>query len=154
VPFFVLPIAWLALEVFAFIEVGLAIGFALATGLLVATSLLGLLLLRVLGKAAVERISLAIAERRAPGRAALDGALGFLGCVLLVAPGFVSDGLGVLLVFPATRALVRLWIARRYARRVMAFAASAARFSSRGRGPWPADVESTAVEEDQGRLDA
>lgn len=143
-----------AVEVFVFIEVGLAIGWIPATALLVGISLLGVPLLRVQGHAALQRVSLAVSERRPAGAAALDGALGFLGCVLLVAPGFVTGALGALLLFPPTRALLRRWIARRFARRVMSFAAAAARFAPRDRPVWPADVESTAVEDDRDQLGA
>ncbi|MEA2637152.1 MAG: protein FxsA [Chloroflexota bacterium] len=144
-----------AVEVFVFIEVGLAIGWLLATVLLLGISLLGVPLLRIQGRSALRRLSLAMSERRAPGRAALDGALGFLGCILLVVPGFVTDALGALLLLPPTRALARGWLSRRHARRVMSFAATAARFSPRGgHGEWSADVESTAVEDDRDQLGA
>jgi UPF0716 protein FxsA len=142
-------------EVLVFIEVGLAIGWLPATALLLGTSLLGVPLLRIQGRSALRRVSLAVSEHRPAGAAALDGALGFLGCILLVAPGFVTDFLGTLLLFPPTRALLRRWISRQYARRVMSFAATAARFSSRGRDVgWPPDVESTAVEDDRDQLGA
>jgi UPF0716 protein FxsA len=141
-------------EVFAFIEVALAIGWILATVVLVGTSLLGVPLLRVQGRSALRQVSLAVSERRPPGGAALDGALGFLGCILLVVPGFVTDALGALLLFPPTRVLLRRWISRRYAGRVMSFATTAARFAPRDRAAWPADVESTAVEDDRDQLGA
>jgi UPF0716 protein FxsA len=147
-------IAVAVVEVFVFIEVGLTIGWVLATVLLVGTSLLGVRLLRIEGRSALRRVSSAASEGRPAGGAALNGALGFLGCILLVVPGFVSDAFGALLLFSPTRALLRRWIARRYARRVMRFAATAARFAPRDRAVWPADVESTAVEDDPGQLDA
>jgi UPF0716 protein FxsA len=139
-------------EVFAFIEVGHAIGWLPAVVLLIATSVLGARVVRVQGRSAIERVSLAVSERRAPGLAAIDGALGFLGGVLLVVPGFVTDVLGLLLLFPPTRALTRRRISRHYAARVMSFVATAGRFTSRGGGVPPADVESTAVDEDFGEL--
>jgi UPF0716 protein FxsA len=141
-------------EAFVFIEVGLAIGWLSSTLLLIGTSLLGVPLLRIQGKLALRRVSSAVSERRGPGGAALDGALGFLGCVLLVVPGLVTDALGTLLLLPPTRALARRWISRRYARWVVSFAGTAARFASRDRVAWPADVESTAVEDDRDQLDA
>lgn len=139
-------------EVFAFIEVGRAIGWLLAVVLLVGTSLLGTRLLRVQGRAAIDRVSLAVSEQRAPGRAAIEGALGFLGAVLLVVPGFVTDALGALLLLGPTRTLTRRWISKNYAGRLMSFAVTAGRFASRDRGVRPADVESTAVEDDLDQL--
>jgi UPF0716 protein FxsA len=139
-------------EVLVFIEVGLAIGWLTDVVLLLGTSVLGGWLLRVQGRVAIQRVSLAVSERRAPGAAAIDGALGFLGAGLLVVPGFITDALGVLLVFPPTRTVARRWISRRYEGRVMRFVANVGRVAPGGRGVRPADVESTAVEDDPREL--
>jgi UPF0716 protein FxsA len=137
-----------AVEVFAFIEVGLAIGWLLAVLLLLGTSVLGAQLLRLQGRAAIARVALAVSERRAPTRAVIDGVLGFLGGVLLVIPGFVTDALGVALLLPPVRALMRRWLSRHYGGRMMRFVATSGRFASGGRGRRPGDVESTVVEDD------
>jgi UPF0716 protein FxsA len=150
--FVLLLIALPVAEVIVFIEVGLALGWLWALVLLVGTSMLGVQLLRIQGRAAIERVSLAMSERRAPGAAALDGALGFLGGLLLVVPGFISDVFGVLLLATPTRKLARRWISRHYAGRVMRFVAATGRFGAGGRMR-PADIDSTAVEDDQGWLE-
>jgi UPF0716 protein FxsA len=139
-------------EVLAFLAVARAIGWLVAVVLLLGTSLFGWWLLRLQGRAALERLSRAVAEHRAPGVAAIDGALGFLGCGLLVVPGFLTDALGALLVLRPTRTLARRWIARRYEGRLMRFLAGFGRFAARDRAGRPADVESTAVEDDRDRL--
>jgi len=139
-------------EVFVFIEVGRAIGWLPAVAVLVGTSVLGVHLMRVQGRSAIERVSRAVSERRPPARAAVDGALGFLGASLLALPGFVTDVLGGLLLFPSTRALTRRWLSRSYAGRAMSFLATAGRFASDYRGAPAADYESTAVEEDADQL--
>jgi UPF0716 protein FxsA len=150
--FLLVPIAIFALEVFVFIEVGDAIGWLLAVVLLIGTSLVGAQLLRIQGRAAIERVSLAVAERRSPGRPAIDGLLGFLGGLLLVVPGFVTDALGALLLFPPTRALTRRWMSPHYAGRVMSFATAAGRFTPGAARARPADVDSTAVDDDLDEL--
>lgn len=139
-------------EVLVFIEVGRAIGWLLAVVLLVGTSVLGAQLVRIQGRAAIERVSLAVSERRAPARAVIDGALAFLGGLLLVVPGFVTDVLGALLVLPPTRARARRWLSRHYTGRVMRFVATTRRFVPRERGTPEADYESTAVEDDVEQL--
>jgi UPF0716 protein FxsA len=113
---------------------------------------LGAQLLRIQGRAAIERVSLAVSEHRAPARAAIEGVLGFLGATLLVVPGFVTDALGALLLLPPTRALTRRWLSRHYAGRTMRFVASTGRFASRGGGRRPDDVDSTAVDDDPHQL--
>jgi UPF0716 protein FxsA len=151
--FFLILIAWPVAEVFAFIEVGRAIGWLPDVVILLGTSVVGTQLIRVQGRAAIGRVTLAVSERRNPGRAAIDGLLGFLGGVLLVVPGFVTDALGVLLLLPPTRALTRRWLSRHHAGRTMRFAAATGRFASRERPPHhPYDVESTAVDEDTPQL--
>lgn len=140
------------LEVFVFIEVGLAIGWLWAVVLLLGTSLFGVWVVRVQGRSAIERVSQAVSAHQQPARAAVDGALGFLGGVLLVVPGFVTDALGALLVLGPTRALTRRWLSRRYAGRVMSFVGAAGRFASRNRAPGRADVESTAVDDELDQL--
>lgn len=143
----------LILEVLAFVELARAIGLLAAVILLLGISLLGTRLLRVQQRLALERLSLAVSERRASAPAAIDGALGFLGGVLLAIPGFFTDALGALLLFKPTRALARRWISRRYEPRLMRFAASAERFAPGARRSPPADVESTAVEHEPEQLD-
>ena len=140
------------LELFVFIEVGRAIGWLLAVVLLIGASLLGVQLLRIQGRSAIDRVSLAVSERRASARAALDGALGFLGALLLVVPGFLTAVLGALLLFPLTRTLTRRWISRRYAARVMSFAATAGRFAPGNRVAQSFDFESTAIDDDLDQL--
>jgi UPF0716 protein FxsA len=140
------------LEVFVFVEVGLAIGWLPAVLLLLGTSVLGVWLVRIQGRSAIERVSSAVSERRAPARAALDGALGFLGGLLLVVPGFLTDALGALLLLTPTRALARRWLSRHYAGRAMSFVATTGRFAPGARRTRPADVESTVVEEDREQL--
>ncbi len=141
-------------EVLVFIEVGRAIGWLWALVALVGTSVLGARLLRSQGRSAVERLSLAVSQRREPARAAIDGALGFLGAALLVLPGFVTDAVGALLLFRPTRNLTRRWLSLHYAGRMMSFVARTGRYSSPGGRPSrPADVESTAFEDDLDQLE-
>jgi UPF0716 protein FxsA len=148
-----LLVAWPAVEIFVLVEVADAIGWLLAVLILLATSVLGSRLLRVQGRSAIERVSLAVSERRPPARAAIDGLLGFLGSVLLVIPGFVTDALGALLLLPPTRALTRRWLSRHYGGATMRFVATSGRYASRERGRGADAVDSTAVDDDQPRLD-
>jgi UPF0716 protein FxsA len=151
--FVLLLIAVPLVEVLAFIEVGEAIGWLPALLLLIGTSLLGAQLLRIQGRAAIERVSLAISGQRPSADAAIDGALGFLGAALLLVPGFVTDALGVLLLLKPTRALVRRRLSRHYAARLVGFLSRTGRFATRARPRAPADVESTAFDEDVDELE-
>jgi UPF0716 protein FxsA len=146
--FLLLLIGLPVLEVIVFVEVALAIGWLWALLLLLATSVLGVRVARHQGRSAIEEVSRALVERRPPGTPALDGALGSIGGLLLMIPGFVTDALGVFLLLPPARRLTRRWISSHYGARAVRYAASAGRFASGGPRRGPADVESTAFEED------
>jgi UPF0716 protein FxsA len=150
--FFLLFLLVPALEVLAFIEVGLAIGWLWAVVLVFGASLAGVRLLRSQGRAAIAAVSAAVSGQRAPGLAALDGALGVLGAALLAVPGFITDAFGVLLLLPPARRQVRRLLSRHYTARVMSFAATAGRFAGSPRSRPFADAEATAVEEDYTEL--
>jgi UPF0716 protein FxsA len=137
------------LELAAFVAVGLSVGWLLAIALLAAMSLLGVLALRAEGRAALAGVALAASERRSPGPAALDAALGLLGAVLLVVPGFVTGVVGAVLLISPTRHALRRALSRHLARRVMLWGFAAQRFSPRA---GPADVDSSAIDEDLAQL--
>ena len=58
-------------------------------------------LLRAEGRAAWRRLSAAVADGRAPGREAVDGALALVAGLLFIVPGFITDVIGS----PAARAV-------------------------------------------------
>src|SRR5437763_15231979 len=113
--FIALPIA----ELYVIIQVGEAIGALPTIAILVADSIVGSLLLRTQGRGAWRRFRAALAEGRVPGREVLDGALVIFGGAFLITPGFITDALGVVLLLPPTRALVRRALVRVFSRRVV-----------------------------------
>jgi UPF0716 protein FxsA len=140
--FIVVPIAELAVV----IQVGQAIGVWWTVGLLVADSILGSVLMRAQGRTTWRRFNEAIAAGKVPAREVLDGSLVIFGGLLLLTPGFITDFLGILLLIPPTRALVRAVLARRLTHRMVASMTAP-------RAQRPDDVvEGTAVDVDGDRL--
>jgi UPF0716 protein FxsA len=113
--FIVVPIA----ELVVIIQVGQAIGVWWTIALLIADAILGSVLMRAQGRAAWRRFNAAVQEARVPAREVLDGALVIFGGVLLLTPGFITDVLGLILLVPPARALVRRLLARRLERRMV-----------------------------------
>src|ERR671933_410512 len=111
--FIVVPIV----ELFVIIQVGEAIGVLPTIALLIADSVLGSMLLRSQGRAAWRRFNEALSAGRPPAREVLDGGLVIFGGALLLTPGFVTDVLGLVLLVPPTRAVVRGALGRRFSRR-------------------------------------
>ncbi|MDX6689001.1 MAG: protein FxsA [Solirubrobacteraceae bacterium] len=120
--FIVVPIA----ELYVLIQVGQAIGVLPTIALLIADSILGAALMRSQGRAAWRRFNLALQEGRVPHREVLDGVLVIFGGALLLTPGFLSDILGLILLLPPTRAIVRTVLVRRFAGQIASGAARGA----------------------------
>ncbi len=118
----VMPVLLVAtvVELAVFIAVGHAIGVLATVGLLILTSLVGAALLRREGARTLGAFVEALRARRAPHRELLDGMLITAAGLLVVVPGFVSDFVGLLLLLPPIRALVRRRILRSASRRTPA----------------------------------
>lgn len=104
-------------ELAVLIAVGKTIGVLATVALLVLGSLVGGALLRREGSRTIAAFNEAIRTRRPPHRELADGVLIAAAGVLIVLPGFVSDVLGLLLLFPPTRVLVRRRMLRSAAKR-------------------------------------
>jgi UPF0716 protein FxsA len=113
-----------AIEIAVVIAVGHAIGWGLTLLLLLATSVIGAYLLRREGGRAWRAFREDAASGRPPGNAATDGVLVLAGGVFMLVPGFVSDFVGLFLLLPPTRHLVRGFVQHAVANRVSPAAAS------------------------------
>jgi UPF0716 protein FxsA len=130
--FILVPIA----ELYVIIKVGEAIGLLPTLLLLLADAVLGSMLLRHQGRAAWIRFNRALAEGRLPHKEVIDGVLVIMGGALLLTPGFLTDILGLILLIPPTRALVRAMSAR-FVRRRLALGGAVWSFGTPRRGPRP-----------------
>ncbi len=152
--FIVVPIAELAV----LIQIGQLIGVWWTIALLVADAVLGSRGGRGAGRRAWGGVNEARDAGRLPAREVMDGALVLFGGALLLTPGFLSDILGVLLLLPPTRALVRAVLVRRFAGRMVASMSGPRVGGGGGRGPHSGphqayDVEGTAVDRPPDGLD-
>jgi UPF0716 protein FxsA len=114
VVFIVVPIA----ELYVILKVGDAIGAIPTILLLAADSVLGSLLLRAQGRSVWRRFNDTLAKGGMPHREVLDGVLVIFGGAFLITPGFLTDIVGLLLLIPPTRSLIRRVVVRRLGRRV------------------------------------
>lgn len=101
--FILVPIA----ELYVIIQVGQAIGIVPTLILLLVDGFLGAALARSQGRAAWRRFNEATAAGRAPAKEVYDGAAIIFGGALLLSPGFITDVLGLVLLLPPTRAMLR-----------------------------------------------
>lgn len=106
-PVLLVLLAVAIIELTVLIAVGHAIGVLATIGLLIIASLVGAVLLRREGARTLRAFTEAVRTRRPPHREVIDGMLIAAAGVFIVLPGFVSDVLGLLLLLPPIRALVR-----------------------------------------------
>ena len=145
--FVVVPLA----ELYVILRVGDAIGWGWTILILAADSVLGSVLLKSQGRAVWRRFTDAIRAGRVPHNEVIDGVLVIFGAAFLITPGFITDVLGLILLVPPTRRLMRLAARRSLERRTIVTVAGPPGRSRRGRDY---DVEGSASEVDSetGRL--
>jgi UPF0716 protein FxsA len=112
--FVVLPLVEIAVAV----QVSHVIGALNTIVILILLSLSGVWLTKFAGFGVVARIRTQLEAGRMPTNELIDGALVLTGGVLLIVPGFVTAVLGLLLMFPATRAIARTAMKHRFRGRV------------------------------------
>jgi UPF0716 protein FxsA len=142
--FIIVPLA----ELYVILQVGDAIGAVWTILLLAADSVLGSLLLRAQGRSVWGRFNSAFAEGRMPHREVVDGVLVVFGGAFLITPGFLTDIVGLLLLIPPTRALIRRVVVRRLGKRLAVGVVAGPGRGPRARGGGDFDVDGTATDYD------
>lgn len=107
------------IELAVLIQVGSAIGVLPTLFLVIATAVLGSVLLRVAGIATAWRAREKLARGELPEQEVLEGLLIAVGGGLLLLPGFISDVFGVLCLIPFTRRLLVGKVRRRVAEQAL-----------------------------------
>ena len=91
------------LEIYVLVTVGQAIGGLSTVLLVIVTALIGSTLLRQQGWSTMAKAQQSIAEGKTPALEMLEGVVILVSGVLLLTPGFITDGLGLLGLMPLTR---------------------------------------------------
>lgn len=94
-------------EIATFIMVGKAIGVFFTLLLIICTSIFGFKIAKNKGIKSFQTIQESIAVGQAPGLAMIEAFMIFIGGVLLVLPGFLTDIIGLLMVTGITRQLFK-----------------------------------------------
>ncbi|KAA0013746.1 FxsA family protein [Billgrantia pellis] len=105
-PFLLLFSLFTLLDFVVLFAVGSRIDLLVTLLLVLATGFVGLYLIRQEGTATLARARLRLAQGELPSDELLTGAALIFGGALLLAPGFLSDALGLLCVVPKARRLL------------------------------------------------
>lgn len=103
------------LELWVFFEVADRLGFGSTLLWLLAVSAVGAWLVKREGLSAWRRANARIARGEVPTDELANGILILFGGALMLTPGFLTDVVGLTLVFPPTRAAYRVWLRARFA---------------------------------------
>jgi UPF0716 protein FxsA len=100
-------------ETYLFIKVGAAIGAWPTIGLLILSAVVGAALLRAQSVATVRRARASLARDELPAFELLEGLALIAAAALLMTPGFLTDLLGFVCLWPTTRRALLRFVAPR-----------------------------------------
>jgi UPF0716 protein FxsA len=132
---FALFIVWVVAEITVFVAVASAIGCLNAFGLVLLFSIIGVWLTKRAGISVLTRSRKQLNEGVVPTDDVIDGFLVCIAGLMLVVPGFITDALGLVVLFPPTRAFVRKRVRNRWQVRVVNYGAQRVYGTQRVAGP-------------------
>jgi UPF0716 protein FxsA len=106
------------LELYILIKIGGYLGAFQTVALVVFTALLGVVLARFEGLRTLQQIRQSLSQGIVPAEEMLDGVLIFVGGVLLIIPGVLTDLFALILLIPYTRTIFKRWLRRRFDRMI------------------------------------
>jgi len=112
--FLVLPIV----EIYIIVQVGSIMGGWNTIGLMILISVVGAWMVRREGLSIIAKVQHRLAEGTLPTKQLVDGLLVALAGALMLTPGFLTDGIGLLLLLPPTRVIARTVLIARFRDRV------------------------------------
>ena len=104
-------------EIILFIEIGSRIGTWTTLLIVALTAILGATLAHREGLKTWWRIQEKLYSGLMPDEELLDGLLILLAGVVLLTPGFLTDAIGFLLLYPGTRQAIKRWLRHKFSRR-------------------------------------
>jgi len=107
-------IVWPILELYVLIQIGRATGAWTTIGIVLLTGLAGAALAKHEGLRTYHRIRSELAAGRIPGDQLVDALLILIAGVLLITPGLISDMVGLAMLIPQARQVVRETLKRRF----------------------------------------
>jgi UPF0716 protein FxsA len=88
------------------------LGWVATVALVVLTALVGLILARAEGRRTLSKLQRSVRRGEPPQDHLIDGGLLIAAAAFLLTPGLVTDGIGLLIVLPPTRLIIRKLVKR------------------------------------------
>jgi UPF0716 protein FxsA len=106
------------LELYILIKIGGYLGAFQTVALVVLTALLGVVLARFEGLKTLQQIRNSLAQGIVPAEEMVDAVLIFVGGILLITPGVLTDLCALVLLIPYSRTIFKRWLRRRFDRMI------------------------------------
>ena len=107
--FTLIPLA----ELYILIEIGSRFGAMTTIVIIIGTGILGAYLAKQQGFQVWLKIQGEIGQGKFPANELLDGLLLLIAGVVLLTPGLLTDLMGFIILFPATRKYIREWVKKK-----------------------------------------
>src|SRR5437763_494530 len=104
-------------ELYVMVQVAVHFGVLNTIALLALMPFLGIWLVKRAGLAVFRRLHVTLEAGRVPHKEMIDGFLLLFAGLLLIVPGFITDAVALLLLFPPTRIAVRSMLLRSFRQR-------------------------------------
>ena len=102
------------IEIYLFIELGSKIGAVLTILLILSTAFIGIIYVRYEGFNTLKSAMGQLIKNEIPLFEIVSGAALVIGAFLLLLPGFLTDAIGLLLIFPITRKMIFKKVSSKY----------------------------------------
>ena len=103
-----------AVELALLIKIGSNIGLGNTLFIIIFTGVLGAYLARLQGFLVLQKIQTDLNRGIMPNDQLIDGLMILVGGVVLLTPGFITDTIGFLLLFPWARTLIKKWSRKKF----------------------------------------
>ena len=113
-PFLLLLISIPLIEIYLFIKIGSYIGAFNTISLILITAIIGIIYVRYEGFNTLKSGMLQLVKNQLPIYEIISGATLAFAALLLILPGFATDFIGLLLIFPLTRKLLLKKMSTKY----------------------------------------
>ena len=105
-------------ELALLIQIGKWIGIGGTFGLCILTAIIGAFLVQREGLKIWLKLQNELIQGRMPGNQLIDGVLILIGGIMLLVPGIITDLIGLTLLAPFTRPLYRVWLKKKFERKI------------------------------------
>jgi UPF0716 protein FxsA len=102
------------LELYLLIKIGTVIGSFNTVLIVIATGFAGAALARMQGLQTMGRVRTSLQQGIMPAEDLIDALIIFMAGVVLLTPGLLTDAVGLLLLFPATRYYFKRWLRQKF----------------------------------------